>query len=276
MIIDNNVINMEFNMKEYFPHDSSARHDEKIIKLELKYGAEGYVMYFKLLEFMSENRKSYVSTSDIGAISYDFHVNIVRFRNFLEYAASDDCGILKKTGFGYESERLKGHIDSMCKQSERNSKNAKKRWDNVRSHSNKDAEQEAIGISDGIIVSDSDTCTTPTAEKRREEKSKEKDSNIVVKMTKKELLNERELEFRKTVIAYNLDKGNKYPESMIDKFLNYYTEPNRSITKMKCETYPTWEIGRRLGTWYRNSKKFNKQSTKENNRDVFREFAKGD
>ena len=34
----------------YFPHDSNARNDIKLIKLRSKYGYEGYGVYFALIE----------------------------------------------------------------------------------------------------------------------------------------------------------------------------------------------------------------------------------
>lgn len=33
-------------MNSYFPHDSNARNDAKILKVRMKYGAEGYGVYF--------------------------------------------------------------------------------------------------------------------------------------------------------------------------------------------------------------------------------------
>ena len=42
----------------YFPHDSNARNDIKLIKLRSKYGYEGYGVYFALIELLfSEDNK---------------------------------------------------------------------------------------------------------------------------------------------------------------------------------------------------------------------------
>ena len=38
----------------------------------------------------------------------------------------------------------------------------------------------------------------------------------------------------------------------ISKFTSYWTEPNKSGTRVRWETEPTFEIGRRLQTWLRN------------------------
>ena len=38
----------------YFSHDSNARHDPRIIKLRRQYGAEGYGVFFMLVEILRE------------------------------------------------------------------------------------------------------------------------------------------------------------------------------------------------------------------------------
>tara|TARA_R100000781_G_scaffold3464_1_gene4849 strand:+ start:4668 stop:5330 length:663 start_codon:yes stop_codon:yes gene_type:complete len=47
-----------------------------------------------------------------------------------------------------------------------------------------------------------------------------------------------------------------------NNFLSYWTELNRSGTKMRFELQKTWETKRRLQTWLKNSKKFNKSTSK--------------
>lgn len=41
---------------------------------------------------------------------------------------------------------------------------------------------------------------------------------------------------------------------MIDDFVRYWTEPNKSKTKMRYEKESTWELSRRLTTWDNNNK----------------------
>lgn len=41
----------------------------------------------------------------------------------------------------------------------------------------------------------------------------------------------------------------KYPKDMIQKFFNYWSEMNRSCSKMRFEQQPTWETAKRLATW---------------------------
>lgn len=44
----------------------------------------------------------------------------------------------------------------------------------------------------------------------------------------------------------------KYPQQLLLDFYNYWSEPNRSKTKMRFELQKTWDIARRLATWARN------------------------
>ena len=42
---------------------------------------------------------------------------------------------------------------------------------------------------------------------------------------------------------------NNYPIEMLAKFFDYWSEPNRSNTKMRYELEKTWSLARRLKTW---------------------------
>ena len=53
-----------------------------------------------------------------------------------------------------------------------------------------------------------------------------------------------------------------YEESILNSFIDYWTEPNKSNSKMKYELNKTWETKRRLKTWANNQKKWDKPKTK--------------
>ena len=38
----------------YFPHDSNARNDKRLIKVRMKYGMQGYGIYFGIIEILRE------------------------------------------------------------------------------------------------------------------------------------------------------------------------------------------------------------------------------
>jgi len=268
-------------MKEYFPHDGGARRDPKVLALCMKYGIEGYGIYFMILEMIFEGKLYRITDHNIKAMAYDSRIDEKFLVEIMEYLSSELCGLMEKRDDFYFSKRMNDTMDNIKKISKINRANVNKRY-----NSNKlDGKRSKKDGNTPVVRQNNDRSTTVVPEEKRredyikEENSTEENSNIVAKKTKKELLNERELVFRKSVIDYNKKKGDKYTESMIEEFMDFFTEPNKSMTKMKCETYPTWEIGRRLGTWFRNSKKFSnkntKQSTKEHNREVFEKFAKG-
>ena len=67
------------------------------------------------------------------------------------------------------------------------------------------------------------------------------------------------LEIRRIKFINELNKEfhTKYPKELRKAFFEYWTEPNRSKTKMRFELEKTWDTGRRLSRWANNS--FNKQ-----------------
>ena len=50
----------------------------------------------------------------------------------------------------------------------------------------------------------------------------------------------------------------EYDESILNGFIDYWTEPNKSNTKMKFELNKTWKTSLRLKTWSDNQKKWDK------------------
>lgn len=66
------------------------------------------------------------------------------------------------------------------------------------------------------------------------------------------LLKKRETEFKESVKQYS----NQYPVNMLKSFCDYWTEPNKSKTKMRFELEKTFEISRRLATWASRDKTF--------------------
>jgi len=50
---------------------------------------------------------------------------------------------------------------------------------------------------------------------------------------------------------------NTYHKEMMRNFYNYWSEPNKSKTKMRFELQKTWELNLRLSNWANNNKEFN-------------------
>ena len=76
----------------------------------------------------------------------------------------------------------------------------------------------------------------------------------VIKEKREELLKKREETFKSEVYEFM----DIYPSEMLDKFCNYWTEKNKSCTKMRYEMEKTFEVSRRLATWASRDKAINK------------------
>ena len=115
--------------KTYFNHDCDARNDEKLIALRIRYGAEGYGVYFMLIE-MLQAAPSCVLEKDYKALAFDLRVSARRIKAIVE-----DFGLFTPTDGGkkFYSERLIRHVneaeENERKRSEAAQYAASMRWD---------------------------------------------------------------------------------------------------------------------------------------------------
>ena len=75
--------------------------------------------------------------------------------------------------------------------------------------------------------------------------------NKEIRITNNTISNRRD-EFVFEVLSFD------YDESILNGFIDYWTEPNKSNTKMKFELNKTWSTKLRLKTWAANQKKWDK------------------
>lgn len=76
------------------------------------------------------------------------------------------------------------------------------------------------------------------------------------------VLTDRARKFKEALYPFVKTESNpsgKYSKEMVSKFYDYWSEPNRSNTKMKFELQNTFEISRRLSNW--NSNNFQKSNS---------------
>lgn len=72
------------------------------------------------------------------------------------------------------------------------------------------------------------------------------------------------LEKRKTAFGYSLKEfESNYPKTMLTAFFRYWSEKNKSGTKMKWELEKTFELSLRLSNWAAREKDFDKPQGKE-------------
>ena len=72
----------------YFSHDSNARNDQRIMKIRMKYGMEGYGIYFGIIEILREQEDYILYETDIESVAYDLRtdkelVQDILFNHFL-------------------------------------------------------------------------------------------------------------------------------------------------------------------------------------------------
>lgn len=75
----------------------------------------------------------------------------------------------------------------------------------------------------------------------------------------KKALEKRQQEFFNSLIPY----VETYGKQMVRAFYDHWSQPNKSFTKMGFEMQTTWDLGKRLASWERNSHKYDKQQKQE-------------
>ena len=99
-------------------------------------------------------------------------------------------------------------------------------------------EQQVMQILNNLLVKDSTTI------------NKNKEIRII-----NNTISNRRNDFVFEVLTFD------YDESILNGFIDYWTEPNKSNTKMKFELNKTWKTELRLKTWATNQKKWDKPKT---------------
>jgi len=112
------------NISNYFPHDSNARNDDRIIAVRMRLGAEGYGIYFMLLERLREGN-GYTCAKDYNVMAFDLRVSAEKVK-----AVVEDFGL-----FAFTEDRTRFYSESMMKRmevkderAERYKKAANARW----------------------------------------------------------------------------------------------------------------------------------------------------
>lgn len=80
----------------------------------------------------------------------------------------------------------------------------------------------------------------------------------------KEDIDQRSSKFHLEVLGYGARHVPMIDPTIIESFVNYWTEKNRSGTKMLFETKRTFEISKRMATWLKNEKDWNKETRRSN------------
>ncbi len=101
----------------------------------------------------------------------------------------------------------------------------------------------------------------PPIEEKNKTKKEETNYNACEKKISDREKNEKSLRERQAAFASAVQAhAENYDEAMLREFIDYWTEPNKSYSKMRFEQERTWELKRRLDYWERRSKQFKRIS----------------
>ena len=203
-------------MSEYINHKISNRSEYVFRKLIERKGAAAYGVYWYILEELYESGGKMLF-EEIEPISKALCVR-------KDFVAS----VIKSFQyFQYDSESF--WSDEVIEQIEKRQKLKNKR---------KEAANKRWVSEKNIIVP---------------EKEKEVESSPIVKPTrvnKEEEMKSREREFYNMLVPF----VKTYGREMIREFFDYWSEPNKSHSKMRFEQERTWDLTRRLQTWEKRSR----------------------
>ena len=206
----------------YFSHDSNARNDQRLMKVRMKYGMEGHGIFFGIIEILREQKDYTLTFDDIDSISFDLRVDKEKIEDIVE---------------NYDLFEIKGHTMFYSKSLMRR----------MLALDEKRQKLASAGKKGGLSK----------ARKMLEGKSKLGSSSKVNKVNKTKVndINKRMLLFKESLQKYK----KQYGSVVLLDFYNYWSEPNKSNTKMLWETKTTFEISRRLQRWADNNFSNNKK-----------------
>lgn len=90
----------------------------------------------------------------------------------------------------------------------------------------------------------------------------ESEKNNAIAHTQK--FDDRVLEFKKSLFPFVDTQGGNYSKKNVEDFFNYWSEPNKSKTKMRWELQKTFDPARRLAKWINTDYNFNNNGKQQN------------
>ena len=90
----------------YFPHDANARNDEKILELRSEFGAEGYGVYWMLIEMMREESEYKLSLLKLSGISLACAIDRKKLTDIIVFCVSEEIGLFVSADDFFWSESL--------------------------------------------------------------------------------------------------------------------------------------------------------------------------
>lgn len=202
-------------MSEYINHKISNRSEYVFRKLIERKGAAAYGVYWYILEELYESGGKMLF-EEIESIS-----KVLCVRKDFVVSVIKSFSLFQYDSESFWSDEVIEQIEKRQKIKDKRKEAANKRW-----------------VSEKNII-------VP-------EKEKEVESSPIVKPTrvnKEQEMKSREREFYNVLVPF----VKTYGREMIREFFDYWSEPNKSHSKMRFEQERTWDLSRRLQTWGKRS-----------------------
>ena len=153
------------------------------------------------------------------------------------------------------------NVDNNSISAYKNSVNDDKNMSEKRVKTSTEKTEGAINVdNNSIIVCKNSINAYRNAAKVKESKYKENSNTPNVVLEKKKAAEaatlSRKENFGRSLIPY----VDKYGKEMIREFFDYWSEMNKSKSKMRFEQQPTWETSKRLATWAKRERNYAKDT----------------
>jgi hypothetical protein len=210
----------------YFSHDANARNDVKVLKVRRQLGAEGYAIYFMIIEVLREQSHYKLPLSAIADLAYDFDVSEEKVKTIV---CSYDLFQIEEDEF-FSSRLLK----SMEEYNEKRTKYI-----------------EAGRLGGQASVKR----RLSKAQALKERKGKEKKELFIGAGAPK---TKTFKDWSKDDLIENLKEFKEaYDKDVLNEFYKHWVEPSPS-GKMRLQLEKTWDTNLRLQKWMRTKEKYSK------------------
>ena len=202
------------------------------MKLRMKYGPEGYGIYFMIIEILRDTENYTLNINDVESICFDIRsendkvLDVLKNYNLFQF--EDDF---------FYSKSLSRRMEKLDKIKEKRRESGK---------------LSAIARANAKQVLKKDSKSVQQVKQSKAKERKVKDSKLNILIEKTDLFKKQVFEFQ-----------SQYDLEMLEEFILYWTEPNKTKTKLKYQLEATWDMGRRLKRWANNNFQTNKSPSQQ-------------
>jgi len=95
----------------FFSHDLDARNDEKITEMRAEFGAEGYGIFWMLVEMLAQAEGYQLSLDRINGIAYSLNIEQEKLRQFIDRCSKKPINLFKQESGYFFSISLKKRMN---------------------------------------------------------------------------------------------------------------------------------------------------------------------